>query len=291
MLNAEEIIEIEKKWLKYKIKQKSKFFMIFIILLSIIIALIYFFYISKENINIKTIKTEKKLPLVKETIKPKTTEYVPIKPYNNVIDKNISTKPIDKNITKNIEPTKIVKKGTQEVVKNSTTTSSSYHLKLEPTEQANELFSTNSFLTFNSPIAQEIQTKIKKDIETASINKIENIQTSEKKKPTISIGMKDMNTIAYLKEKFYSTSSIVFALMLAEEYYYDKNYNESLKWSLTANDIDSQNTKTWYWFAKSKVKLNQKEDAIRALKAYLTNNNSKRLNTLLHKIELGETND
>ena len=79
--------------------------------------------------------------------------------------------------------------------------------------------------------------------------------------------------------------------MLAEEYYYDKKYNETLKWALTANDIDAQNTKSWYWFAKSKVKLNHKKDAVRALKAYLANNSSKRLSTLLRKIEFGDTDD
>jgi predicted nucleotidyltransferase len=79
--------------------------------------------------------------------------------------------------------------------------------------------------------------------------------------------------------------------MLAEEYYTNKNYSESNKWALIANHIDADNEKSWLWFAKSKVKLGQKEDAIVALKAFLKNNKSQAAQTLLNKINLGELNE
>jgi hypothetical protein len=287
MFNAEEIIELERKWLKYKIKQKSKFYIFFILFLLALSATTYQFYFQPNTHNKQPVivkKAEKEI-VTKEKVK----EYIPIKTIATKEEKIKISQPVDKNETKIQKVKKVIKKNI-----NTGTNAKSYYHKLEPKIQGNELFSSNGALTFYSPIDE------KKTNLTADDKLIPPIQEIQKKevlliekdnKPSISIGMKDMDTITYLKEKFYATSSIVFALMLSEEYYYNKNYNESLKWSLTANDIDSQNTKTWYWFAKSKVKLNQKNDAIRALKAYLANNKSKRLNTLLHKIERGDTDD
>lgn len=109
-----------------------------------------------------------------------------------------------------------------------------------------------------------------------------------KPKGVIKIESQEINSISYLKEKFDTTHNIVFALMLAEEYYLSKNYLESNKWALIANNIDADNEKSWIWFAKSKVKLGQKEDAILALKTYLKNTKSQAAQSLLNQITLGE---
>jgi len=314
MFNAEEIIELEKKWLKYKIKQKSKVYLLFILFIGIISALIYQYYLPKQLVRTH-IKIHKEKVLIKkeskkEIKKVKVKEYTPIKP---IIKKKTTTKneyPISHNIVVKQEDNKTL------ILKDDNGTTSdkpiqkislkqkaqnkpikSYYFKLIPTEQGNELFSSDGFLNFNSPIKVIKEPIIKENQVIPSIREAAKVyalpkETMQiKKKPTIEIDMKEVDTITYLKQKFYSTSSIVFALMLSEEYYNEKKYKNSLKWSLIANDIDSQNTKTWYWFAKSKVKLNKKEDAIRALKAYLSNNKSKRLRTLLKKIELGDIND
>jgi hypothetical protein len=110
----------------------------------------------------------------------------------------------------------------------------------------------------------------------------------EKPKGFIKIESHEINSITYLKEKFDSTHNIVFALMLAEEYYLNKNYNESNKWALIANNLDADNEKSWLWFAKSKVKLGHKEDAILALKTYIKNSKSQAAQSLLNQITLGE---
>ncbi len=112
-----------------------------------------------------------------------------------------------------------------------------------------------------------------------------------KPKGIIKIETQEVNSIKYLKDKFEKTNNIIFALMLAEEYYLTKDYIQSNKWALIANHIDADNEKSWLWFAKSKVKLGQQEDAIVALKAYLKNSKSKAAQTLLNQIHLGELND
>lgn len=296
MHNAEEIIELEKKWLKYQIKQKIKFLSLFSLLMIICLYPIYQFYIKNENnattLATKTIPVAKNIEQNKTIIKEKVKKYTPV----TLVENNNTQL-----TTKDSENSKIMIKLTNEPIQNTDNNETnikktvildnkkeiqkSYYFKLQPIDQGNELFSSNGILIFNSPYVHSMKPINKTPMLPIKSVEMKNENTS------IAIDMKEIDTITYLKEKYYATSSIVFALMLCEEYYDNKNYKESLKWALTANDIDSENTKTWFWFAKSKVKLNQKDDAIKALKAYLANNSSKRLSTLLNKIELGDTND
>lgn len=291
MFNAEDIIDLEKKWFKYKVKQKSKLY-IFILLCIAIFSFVFYKIYSPEQILMPTKPIVKKIEKesdLKQIISTKKIEKLSIKAKAPIKNTTVITKIEESNETKIdiVKPTKIIVKKDN---------SKPFHFKLKPTDQGSELFSSNGFLTLNvknrvnqQNIALENNNKVVQPIRETQINTIKPVE--KKPKAKISIDMEEIDTIAYLKDKYYATSSIVFALMLAEEYYYEKKYNDSLKWSLTANDIDSQNTKSWYWFAKSKVKLGQKEDATRALQAYLSNNSSKRLSTLLHKIELGDTDD
>lgn len=178
-----------------------------------------------------------------------------------------------------------------------------YHLKLTPTLKTNDLFTSSGSLKFNSPYQTNgidlktvttientqppIKTEVPQEVKKEQVK--ENvIQQKQPTRTNIKISSEEIDTITYLKEKFYSTENIVFAIMLAEEFYNEKNYEESLKWSLSANEIDPKNDKSWFWFAKNKVKLSQREDAIKALKAYLSESNSSRLKTLLKQIETGE---
>ena len=100
-----------------------------------------------------------------------------------------------------------------------------------------------------------------------------------------------MNSIEYLKEKYEKTHSIVYALMLSEEYYLTKNYQESNKWAIISNNLDAENEKSWILFAKTKVKLGRKDDAITALRAYVKNNKSQAAQALLNQLIIGEPID
>jgi len=281
MINAEEIVELERKWLIYKIKQRSKIYAVLIFLVSSIAFAIYYLFfmpsttIKEHKVPTKVEKIDKKIILdINNT--EKTVNIVPEEKKLSLIDINSTDKIEEKTI--------ITKKS-----------SKPYHFKIEPSHQDNELFSSNGFLTLHVPFKDNLQENIIPNEEVIPpAHKIKRDVIKKpaiKKKTKITIDMQEVDTIDHLKNKFYATSSITFALMLAEEYYNVKDYANSLQWALTANDIDAENTKSWYWFAKSKVKLNQEKDAIRALKAFLTNNNSRILSTLLNKIEFGDTDD
>jgi predicted Zn-dependent protease len=114
----------------------------------------------------------------------------------------------------------------------------------------------------------------------------------DKPKGFIKIETQEVNSIKYLKERFDKSHNIIFALMLADEYYIAKNYQESNKWAIIANTIDADNEKSWILFAKSKVKLGKKEDAISALEAYLKNNKANKVvQSVLNRILSGENID
>jgi hypothetical protein len=211
MFNAEEIIELEKKWLKYKVKQKSKlyfFLLLIVIISSFVIYTVYFpqqIYISKQNIIKKTIKK----PEIKEEKQIK-------KSVNSIKNTNIINIPIESNITK-----KEIVKLPKIVLKKDN--SKPYHFKIEPTDQGSELFSSNGFLTLNLIHNDNKQNTLKEN-KREIVQPIRDIQSNiskqevQKEKKKISIDMQEIDTIAYLKDKYYSTSSIVFGLMLSEDY-------------------------------------------------------------------------
>ncbi len=137
----------------------------------------------------------------------------------------------------------------------------------------------------------EVKKNIVKISNTTKIDKNDIIKESNSINKNIQIEMEDINSIKELKDKYNATHNIKFSLMLCEEYYAKKDFKNSLKWSIISNDLNSGSEKSWIWFAKSKYRLNEKDDAIKALRAYLKSNKSAAVESLLHDIINGELND
>jgi len=114
-------------------------------------------------------------------------------------------------------------------------------------------------------------------------------KTEIKRENRIQINMEpsSADTTQYLKEKFYATGNIVFALMVSEEYYHMGQYNDSIRWALTANELDPKNEHSWILFAQSKAKLGRPQEAIMALEEFLKTNNSGKIESLLVKLKRG----
>lgn len=286
MPNAQEIIELEKRWIRYKIKEKGMLYAFLFMLISTLSFVVYYVYFDQQvKSSVKLVHQES------ADIKQHNTAVTPL--INKMQATTILEKPIETNTTIALSEISKETNTTALIEKNILTPSSSsakvsskpYYFKLEPTERKNELFSSGGFLTLHPPFqekSKEIVDEIQKNIPK---------KVTERERVTISIEMQEMDKIRYLENRYYSTLNILFALKLAQEHYQRKEYKNTLTWALRANDIDAQNSKSWYWFAKAKFKLNQKDDALKALRAYLSNNSSKRLSSLLHKIELGEIDD
>ncbi len=127
---------------------------------------------------------------------------------------------------------------------------------------------------------QAIEPKVENEKVTNSQSSLPKNETKKK----IFIQVNEVVSIKSLKKRFYQTNSPTYAIMISKRYYEKKRYKESLKWSLIANELDSSNEDSWIMFAKSKVKLNQKKDAIDALSEYLRSYDSQRAESILQEL-------
>jgi tetratricopeptide (TPR) repeat protein len=59
------------------------------------------------------------------------------------------------------------------------------------------------------------------------------------------------------------------ALMIAKEYYKQKNYKQAQIWAIKANNLDPQKVESWLLFADILLKENKKKKALEILKIYL----------------------
>jgi len=87
-----------------------------------------------------------------------------------------------------------------------------------------------------------------------------------------------------LRKKFYATNNVKYALEIAERYYGAKQYQKALKWALIANEVDEKKPQSWILFAKTKMKMGKKQDALNVLKAYLKTYSSAKVSRYLKKI-------
>jgi len=104
-------------------------------------------------------------------------------------------------------------------------------------------------------------------------------------KKNIIITSEVIKPVGSIKKRFYKTNDISYALLISKKFFKQKRYQKALKWSLIANEIDNANEDSWIMFAKSKIKLGKKEDAVGALSAYLKEHHSAKVKALLDDIE------
>ena len=112
------------------------------------------------------------------------------------------------------------------------------------------------------------------------------IELEPKAKPKIDIQISsENNEISILKENFNKNKNPEIALKIARKCYQDKRYSDTIKWALSANNLDSNIEESWVMFAKAKYMLKQKDDALRALEEYNKNKNKLEINELINKIK------
>ena len=132
------------------------------------------------------------------------------------------------------------------------------------------------------------------DVESATVTKASHV-TKERpivvkkvapvKKKRVFISSQSVGSLSFIKKKFYATNNISFSLLLSEKFLEKKAYKKALKWALISNEIDESSEQSWILFAKSKVKLGKKQDAINALNMYLKSNSSIQVKKILDDIQ------
>ena len=88
-----------------------------------------------------------------------------------------------------------------------------------------------------------------------------------------------------VESRFYQSHDTDDSLFLAKSYYRKGNYKKSEYWSLQTNKINSNIEESWMIFVKSKIKLGDKNQAIRILTNYAKKSNSSAAWNLLLKLK------
>ena len=90
-----------------------------------------------------------------------------------------------------------------------------------------------------------------------------------------------------VEKRFNQSHDTDDSLFLAKSYYRKGSYEKAEYWALQTNKVNGNIEESWLIFAKSKVKLGRKNEAIRILTAYIKKSNSSQAKSLLHKIKKG----
>lgn len=93
--------------------------------------------------------------------------------------------------------------------------------------------------------------------------------------------------ITTLERRFKETSNANLGLFIAR-YYYDRgNYNEAYNYALKTNNTNDRIDESWIIFSKSLVKLGRIDQAKKTLQVYVSQSNSDNAKALLDSIENG----
>lgn len=134
------------------------------------------------------------------------------------------------------------------------------------------------------PIAEDVKT-----IKAPSV-KIEKVETVEKPRKKMHLNIIETSSVSAYKDverRFKQTHDTDDSLFLAKGYYRKGNYKKAEYWALQTNKINGNIEESWLIFAKSKVKLGRKNEAIDILTKYIKKSNSAEAQSLLSKIKKG----
>lgn len=90
-----------------------------------------------------------------------------------------------------------------------------------------------------------------------------------------------------IQRRFKETSNANLGLFIARYYYDQGNFNEAYNYALRTNTLNSKIDESWLIFSKSLVKLGKADQAKKTLQLYISQSNSETAKTLLDAINKG----
>jgi hypothetical protein len=89
-------------------------------------------------------------------------------------------------------------------------------------------------------------------------------------------------------ERFKKSNDPALSLFVAKKYYELGDYHKSYNYALITNELNNNIEASWIIFAKSLVKLNEKEMALKTLRQYIEHSGSNQAKLLLDEIRNGK---
>ena len=271
MLN---IHELERQWLRYKIK--SYIPLVLSIFASVSIIALLFIYVPLSDTN-STINTPVEI-----------TKAEPFKAQTQVVTKE---DPIPEPVIAPIELN--IADNTQE------------QLKIEPKVERNPLvlkpslhFMDNiedgltAFIEEEMPIQEHVASSLQDNNTPIILDDNENPENISSPEETNENRLNitsnhDDSDLKDVIRRFKKNKNPALSLFIAKRYYAAGEYQKSYNYALMTNEIDKNIEESWIIFSKSLVKLGQHELAMNTLKSYLKTTKSSAADVLLRKIESG----
>lgn len=278
--------ELEQQWIKYKTKRLLKPLLTLSLFFIAIIGATLFY----NELDIQTVETnqststptEKYVSNINPTVaQPKITTtpkvahtQTALTTTNPVIAPSVLNEPI--------EPTIHAKESTKEekiVLTPSLNFLDSIHLPLEPVHDNTQHTTPPTYTQYerNRPVYQPTSQAVSPS-------------TPKENNPPMEISISKRDEHRDLQDvikRFKSNSSPALSLFIARQYYKNRNYQDAYNYALITNDLDSEIEESWIIFAKSLVKLQQKEMALRALDSYIKHTDSVEAKILRDNINKG----
>ena len=275
MLNTR---DLEARWLKYKIKSYIPHATIVISLVIIVVITSIFLNSNKEKKEIalvSEIKKEKQIEHI-QTVVTKVAEKTP--PQNKIVE-------IKKTTAEEVPKTIIL------TSQNNFSKSSDAPFKLSPSLDFMKKMQHSSLPYYqNEPRRQQASTApIVEEIQELDVE--ENTKTTVIEENPEKITIQRRNTsddIRHIIKRFKKNNNPALSLFVAKKYYELGEYHKAYNYALITNEINRDIDASWIVFAKSLVKLNQKEMAVKTLKEYIKSSHSSSAKILLDEIVSGK---
>ncbi|WP_304542940.1 CDC27 family protein [Sulfurimonas microaerophilic] len=277
MLNTR---DLERRWLRYKIKSFLPHAVITVSVIIISISVSVYLssddqekLVSKEKKNTTMIASETTTTSINKVQQP----HIPT--IANIVDTKIE--PVIQVLPK--ENRKVVLQPSLDFMKSMQESTDGYY-KSTPQEQT-----FNTSYVSEAPKKKHVETpKVSTTVEVEKMD-VEESDTVSKDHNKIVIARKtSLQDIKDAEMRFKKNNSPALSLFLAKQYYSLGDYSKAYNYALVTNQLDKENEDSWILFSKSLVKLGKKQLAQKALEEYIKFSHSSNAELLLDDITTGE---
>ena len=298
------ILELERQWRHYRIKKAIPYLLVSLLLLISIITFLLLPDSSASKQNVVLINKSLHNPsLPTEALEPKREVVVESVAKSADIEEH-------KNVfieTPSITEIKKKSESTQTVNKHLMKPSLGFMKRMEKDqsrESKNNVEQTSSVLKHKQKVpsfkneepphkksTQKNLKKLLRSVENSSAPIKENINTFKTQpssdKVISIVRQRDNKDLRDVINRFEKNKSPALSLFIAKRFYALGDYQQAYNYALITNEINSNIEDSWIIFAKSLVKLGQKDMAISTLNSYISHSHSLNAKLLLRDIAKG----
>lgn len=269
MLNVR---DLEARHRKYKLKSYIPYIVAFSGLTIITISALVLTQKNQNSDDTTYIAVVEKKPTIKESTRAE------IKDTSIVEKKTVSVKDIQN------RPIVALKEDTVKT-KLSLAPSMGFMKKIESNTIANYEAEKTNIRTDSTKVEKKVK-NINKPVIKKTIKAIEPVKIERK---VINIDRKkDNQDIQHVIKRFKNNNSPALSLFIAKKYYKIGEYHKAYNYALITNEINNDIEDSWIIFAKSLIKLKEKDMAIKTLKKYISSSHSSQAKILLDEILSGK---